>query len=584
MNMGQLSASEVEAAFNQVLAAAVEMGLEGTDALVQLAESAGLSLDVLEEYPLLADGVTMSLSEMREEAERLRGEVVDTSRSVLDGVQALIDASRKEITTVLEDGTEEVTEVFRLTKNEVNLAASGVVAAFGAMQAAGVPMRDILAELGDEFVVLSTRAAELGIELPEGFNQLARIAEVMNEGPIQRSLEKLDALTQVTQGLGELGLLTAEQFDTFGDTVDSNFRRLVEGGLSSEEALAALGPQLQLIHDLSVEQGLELDRNTQKLLDQAMAQGVVKEAGLSTTDALTAGFDGLFQRFDAMLQNLGVATDGFFSFEEAGVGSIGQVTMAAEAGGEQMQMSFSAATAAMESDVDQASSTIKDRIRQKMDESQQAVEDLQTKTTQEAATMQAELTTRVANATAAINANLASIQANGSVAFGSLRESARASVDGALAEYERMQRELVGASIIPDMVDMSGAELLRLPEFAGESSDDMLAEFDQAAQDIEQRNRELGLDAEANISVDGGGRREREEVAMRSFFGDDGGGSGSGAGMVVQQLVVNINGADIGLDASEEELDKFARKMTDKIMRNMMDKARTEKGIVKKPL
>ena len=57
--------------------------------------------------------------------------------------------------------------------------------------------------------------------------------------------------------------------------------------------------------DLSQQFGFAVDANTQSLLDQALAQGVVQDQGLTTEDILIRGFDAMLQALNALIVALG---------------------------------------------------------------------------------------------------------------------------------------------------------------------------------------------------------------------------------------------------------------------------------------
>ena len=270
--------------FESFFEAAQKMGDAGVEAIakvVEAARAAGVDLEIINEK--LAD----TLEEANQVLEDRNNFLLDQSRTIVESVESLFDG------------------LGRVTRREVQFATTSVLQAFNAMQAAGMPLLAILNELQNAFGLISERAGEIGLELPEAFTRFGEMLELLSNTRIKNLIGRLEEVAAVAQAAGNMGLLTADQFDVFGDRVDRAFRKLIRQGLSSEEAIAALAPQLQLLSDLAEQYGFELDNNTQRLLDQAIAQGVVTEQGLTTEDILIKGFDNMLRGLNALIEALG---------------------------------------------------------------------------------------------------------------------------------------------------------------------------------------------------------------------------------------------------------------------------------------
>lgn len=234
MRAGTISAAHatevLESTFAKFFNVARMLGQEGADAIRKVVEesrAAGIEVEAF------ASTLKATVLEALEIVEQRNQFLVDQSMTLLAGLEQMLADS------------------VGLTKRQVDFAATSILDAFGAMAAAGVPLTDIIAELGDAFALIEAAGLDIGAVLPEGFERLGEIIDILAEGPIRRATEQLAGMATVTEALGNLGVLSAEQFDTFGDSVRNTFRRLISSGLTSEEALAALAPQLQLLNDLS---------------------------------------------------------------------------------------------------------------------------------------------------------------------------------------------------------------------------------------------------------------------------------------------------------------------------------------------
>ena len=241
---------------------------------------------------------------------------------------------------------------------QAKFAAGAIATVFAEALASGVPITQIVEDTKGQIKELGAIFDELGIKAPASFDKISKFARKLGRKDVAPVIEGVQGIGQAMQGLRDLGLATQEDFSDFGTTLTSSFDQLKASGLSQNEIFAALGPQLQQLADLQREFGFEVDAGTQSLLDQATASGVVKGAQLDTADAVSAGFQGLFDRFDAFLEKQGIATEGMFNFGEQATDAMGQVSGATETASTTMAEGFQAASAASTTAVQTASEII----------------------------------------------------------------------------------------------------------------------------------------------------------------------------------------------------------------------------------
>lgn len=285
---GQLDAADATAllneSFGQFIDVAIEMGEAGVEAIarvVEAAQAAGVEAEVI--------------------ADRLRETMTEALEVLAQRAAFLVDQSQKLVAGLLKM----FNDAGQLTRREIEFAATAVLQAFAAMVEAGVPLGQIMLELGDAFRLIQERGEELGLVLGEEFARLGEMMEILAQEGLQRVLTRLEGMAAAIQAVGDMGLLTADQLDAFGDRTDRAFKKLVKGGLTGQEALAALAPQLQLLNDLAEQYGIEIDANTQALIDEAKELGLVTEKGLTTEDILVKGFDRILVVLNALLEALG---------------------------------------------------------------------------------------------------------------------------------------------------------------------------------------------------------------------------------------------------------------------------------------
>jgi len=300
VEMGVLDASHatslLDKSFDQFVETALTMGDLGLRAIQRITAAA-------KEAGVESEAITNRLIEAHKELERLLEQrsqfLVDQARDLLAAVDDILANLGKRVFDV----------DFSLPNisgmRDIEFAVTAITQAFNAMMLAGAPLSEIVATISAALDKLQQRATDLGLKLPEPFQRLSEMMDILSKGPIKRMITNLEGLAAAAQAAGNMGMLTAEQFDLFGDRLRKAFRRLKRGGLSGAEALAALAPQLQLLRDLSQQYGFELDKNTQKLIEQADAAGLLTDKQLSTEDILMRGFDRMLEALNALITALG---------------------------------------------------------------------------------------------------------------------------------------------------------------------------------------------------------------------------------------------------------------------------------------
>ncbi len=206
-----------------------------------------------------------------------------------------------------------------LTAEEFQFAQTSVMQAFNAMFDAGVPLADLVEQFRPIFNDFADAAIVAGFDVSEEFSRLGEVMTILADKGLQGVIDAFAGIGEAATAAGNLGLLTAEQFDFFGDSTRKAFNKLISGGLTSAEALAALAPQLQQLNDLQEQYGLELDASTQGLLNQAVAQGVVTEKGLTANDILIEGFSRMLEALNRLILAMGgvpIAFDGWIDSVE----------------------------------------------------------------------------------------------------------------------------------------------------------------------------------------------------------------------------------------------------------------------------
>ena len=201
-------------------------------------------------------------------------------------------------------------------------------AAFAAMQTAalaffntaienGVPMNEVLAQMGPTLETISDKLEKAGIEAAPAFQAIANAAKLASDEITGPLINGAVAAGDVLVALANTGQLNQQSFRQMGRQVGRTWDRLIEGGATSQELLIAMrGPIAQLIR-LQDEYGLELDESTQRIVDQGREAGITGDDAKTATELQIEATDRLIEALDSLIATL------------TGVGD-----EAAEAGGE----------------------------------------------------------------------------------------------------------------------------------------------------------------------------------------------------------------------------------------------------------
>jgi hypothetical protein len=395
------------------------------------------------------------------------------SATIMEAVGQISAAS----TAIVDSGTESLAGL--------RLAGAGLLATWQELRAEGTPIAEVVDSIGASAKNLKQQFLDLGAEAPAGLGKLIQFTNLLGKEGIPELVDQATAFGEVFQGLADIGLADQAVFDDFGQSLEDTFASLQAGGASSAQALALMQPQLQTLLDAQADLGFAVDAGTQSLLDQAVAQGVVKGATLDTTGAVTAGFDGLFQRFDALLTAQGVATEGMFTFGASASTSLAGISAAAQvssdtitesmgASAASVQTSYETALAAVETAQQNLTAATSQEEKARADMAFQAASDTAASWAQKLAEMEAgSASTSMAfgnqwsSAAGTISTTLSdAADASGTSLQRIVDESGRAA-RAASDEWDANFRDpMVGNSIIPDTVDETNALLGTIPDAA----------------------------------------------------------------------------------------------------------------------
>lgn len=131
---------------------------------------------------------------------------------------------------------------------------------------------------------LAKKAEEMGLSLGEGVSNLIGMNNVLsgNDGLAQQ----VSGLNQMMKGLADANIMNRDLFAALGADATAVFNQLIAGGATGNQALALMQPTLQQLYEGQKLYGFTVDETTQKLLDEAKAQGLVGDQFMSANERM----------------------------------------------------------------------------------------------------------------------------------------------------------------------------------------------------------------------------------------------------------------------------------------------------------
>ena len=152
------------------------------------------------------------------------------------------------------------------------------------MRAAGKSEAEIFAAITPSLDQLAEAQKKMGFQASGALAELLKFREF--DAANKEVAASIDGVNMMLSALGKTGRLTQQDFTDLTAIAVDGFDKMIAGGLSEDEALRRMQPTLQQIWELQQKGTLTVDENTQALLDQAEAQGMVGEEFKSTSDQM----------------------------------------------------------------------------------------------------------------------------------------------------------------------------------------------------------------------------------------------------------------------------------------------------------
>lgn len=198
----------------------------------------------------------------------------------LASVMALIDGQL----TKAAGGLNKVAAAGADTQDEFDRMSRLALATFNAEIANGKSAAEAIKTISPAVDALEASLEKSGFAGNAAFEQLKRWSDLVDaNAPL---LDQVSGLNELMSALANVGALDAATFADIQAQGKAAFDELTAAGFSQIEAETQIAPLLENIIKLHEERGLAIDEETQKLIDQARADGVLKEQQISDTEIL----------------------------------------------------------------------------------------------------------------------------------------------------------------------------------------------------------------------------------------------------------------------------------------------------------
>lgn len=284
----------------EIIHLAEEAGLKSAEVIRFTTEQSQKAVSGIGEFINTRGAIVGELAEAKAKLDQLRKDSADDSK----------DIDPKEI----QKATEEVARLqaqlaaLPLTAGGASAVGASLFAIFEQLTRNGEPALEVLRQLDPLIESLDQQLRESGLSGGEAFESLKGLADFATDEKFAPALKAISGLNSAFEGLHNSGLLNQETFEGLAEQVGATYEAMIAQGADGEKALALIQPTLQTIWELQKDFGYEVDETTQKMLDEAEAQGkvgdkhrTVQEQMLLLQERMTLALEGIATLFGVTL-------------------------------------------------------------------------------------------------------------------------------------------------------------------------------------------------------------------------------------------------------------------------------------------
>lgn len=204
-------------------------------------------------------------------------------------------------------------------------AGTLVLASFNAAIAKGVSWIEAINAVSPALDKIVATQKTLGVESQNAaIQELIRYRNLANQH--KDLVEEATSLNEALLAMSNIGALNTDTLLLMGNQAGDTNAKLLAAGFTQREALMMQKGALETLIQAHKDLGVPMDENTQRLVDAAREQGILKEQGMSTNDILAEGLGAIIEllggklpeAFKKMRDGLKEGVDGVGEFQRRG--------------------------------------------------------------------------------------------------------------------------------------------------------------------------------------------------------------------------------------------------------------------------
>jgi TP901 family phage tail tape measure protein len=185
---------------------------------------------------------------------------------------------------------EKLREVVEKVQPEFDRLSRIAAMSFAAMLREGKSPVEAIRAIGeslDQLIAIYDKLSGAGLKAGPAFEVLKRYRTLVKDN--EALIDSIGGINDALVVLQNFDALTPELFSDLTGQALLTFENLQNAGFTAGESLQMMAPLLMTIKKLHEETGFAIDDETQKLIDAAEAQGLLKGEGMSTNQILIEG-------------------------------------------------------------------------------------------------------------------------------------------------------------------------------------------------------------------------------------------------------------------------------------------------------
>lgn len=279
----------------QEAAAVIDQITKALDAQAASSEAAAAAFaDAQDKIGAALASVTSKVGGQAASYLELRQKVTDAQTAYDDLVRS--GAGQDEVAEAAKNLARAQADVFGATittQAEFDRLSRIALGTFNTLVASGVPPIEAMKRIGSSVDDLMANVKAFGLSGGAAYDQLARWRTLTTDNaPLLEQVGGLNDLMQMTTTLGGMNADAFKDMQTQG--LDA-YNQLLRAGFTEAEARAQIRPLLENEIKLARDKGYAIDDATQKIIDQARANGELTDESLSTNNILMDGLGAMIK-------------------------------------------------------------------------------------------------------------------------------------------------------------------------------------------------------------------------------------------------------------------------------------------------